>query len=338
MKAPRIKLMEVCGTHTMAIARAGIRKLLPKSIELISGPGCPVCVTSQSDIDRAIEIARIKNVIMTTFGDMLRVPGTKNNLEQVKRQGADVRVVYSCLDALNIACNNPEKKIVFMGIGFETTSPTVAATIRQAERRRIKNFFILSNFKLIFPALSALAQSKNVQVNGFICPGHVSVITGSIPYERIARRYKIPCAIIGFDEIDIIKGIKRLIEQIRGRRYTVEIEYKRAVKRRGNILARQILDSVFTVCDAQWRGLGLIKKSGLKLRKEFKKFSAETKFKVKTPKAVKQKGCVCGEVLQGIKSPKDCRLFKKKCTPQNPVGPCMVSSEGTCAAFYKYET
>lgn len=336
MKAPKIKLMEVCGTHTMAVARAGIRKLLPDSVELISGPGCPVCVTSQSDIDRAIEIARIKNVIMATFGDMLRVPGTKSSLEQVKRQGADVRVVYSCLDALNIASDNPEKKVVFMGIGFETTSPTIAATIQQAKRKRIKNFFILSNFKLIFPALVALAQSKDVQVNGFICPGHVSVITGSRPYEKVAAGYKIPCVITGFDEIDIIKGIKRLIEQIRGQRYTAEIEYKRAVKREGNIRARQILNSVFTVCDTRWRGLGLIKKSGLKLRKEFKQFSAESKFKVKTPKPVKQKGCVCGEVLQGIKSAKDCRLFRKRCTPQNPVGPCMVSSEGTCAAFYKY--
>ena len=337
-KISKIKLMEVCGTHTMAIARAGIRRLLPDSIELISGPGCPVCITSQSDIDRAIEIARIKDVIMTTFGDMLRVPGTKNSLEQVKRQGADVRVVYSCLDALNIACNNPERKVVFMGIGFETTSPTIAATIQQAKRRRIKNFFILSNFKLIFPALSALAQSKDVQVSGFICPGHISVITGSIPYERIARRYKIPCAIIGFDEIDIIKGIKRLIEQIRGRRYTVEIEYKRAVKKEGNIKARRILNSVFTTCDAQWRGLGVIKESGLKLRREFKEFSAEGRFRVDIPKPITQKGCICGEVLQGIKSTQECRLFKKRCTPQNPVGPCMVSSEGTCAAFYKYGT
>jgi len=320
----------------MAIARAGLRKLLPSSIELISGPGCPVCVTPQSDIDRAIEIARIKDVIMTTFGDMLRVPGSRGTLEKIKGSGADVRVVYSCRDALKIARNNPHNKIVFMGIGFETTSPTVAATILEAKRQGIKNFFVLSNFKLIFPALTHLAQSKKVQVNGFICPGHVSVITGSAPYEKLARRYKKPCVITGFDEIDIIKGIKCLIEQIRKHAYKVEIAYKRAVKKEGNIRARRILGSIFMPCDSQWRGLGVIKRSGLKLRKEFKEFAGEKEFKIKLPKAIKSKGCICGEVLQGIKSPRDCRLFKKVCTPQNPIGPCMVSSEGTCAAFYRY--
>lgn len=336
MKTPKIKLMEVCGTHTMAIARAGIKKLLPSSIELISGPGCPVCVTSQNDIDRAIEIARIENVIMTTFGDMLRVPGTRSSLEKEKAQGKDVRVVYSCRDALNIARDNPQKKIVFMGIGFETTSPTIAATILEAKRQRIKNFFVLSNFKLIPPALNALAQSKKVQIDGFICPGHVSVITGSVPYETIAKRYKKPCVITGFDEIDIIKGIKCLIEQIRKHAYKVEIAYKRAVRKQGNARARRILDSVFMPCDSQWRGLGMIKRSGLKLRKEFKEFSGERKFKIDVLKVAEPKGCICGEVLQGIKSPRDCRLFKQVCTPQNPIGPCMVSSEGTCAAFYRY--
>jgi hydrogenase expression/formation protein HypD len=337
MKTPKIKLMEVCGTHTMAIAQAGLRELLPSSIELISGPGCPVCVTSQSDIDRAIEIAQIKDVIMTTFGDMLRVPASNGSLEKIKATGADVRVVYSCRDALNIAGNNPDKKIVFMGIGFETTSPTVAATILEAKRQRIKNFFILSNFKLIFPALTFLAQSKKVKVNGFICPGHVSVITGSIPYEKLARRYKKPCVITGFDEIDVIKGIKRLVEQIVKHTHKVEIEYKRAVERQGNTEARRILNSVFAPCDSEWRGLGVIKKSGLRLRRAFAGFSAEKKFRIKPPKAVRIKGCICGEVLQGIKSPRDCRLFKKICTPQNPLGPCMVSSEGTCAAFYRYQ-
>jgi len=336
MKRSKIKLMEVCGTHTMAIAKAGIRELLPSSIELISGPGCPVCVTSQNDIDRAIEIARIKDVIMTTFGDMMRVPGTRGSLEEVKRRGPDVRVVYSCLDALHIARNNPGKSVVFMGIGFETTSPTVAETILQAKSQGIKNFFVLSDFKLIFPALFALAQSEKIRIDGFICPGHVSVITGSRPYEKLAKRYKKPCVITGFDEIDIIKGIKRLIGQIRTRTYKVEIEYKRAVKKEGNIKARRILDSVFTVCDSEWRGLGAIKRSGLKLRKEFKDFSAEKEFKIKLPKAVAPKGCICGELLQGISSPSECELFKKVCTPQNPVGPCMVSSEGTCAAFYRY--
>lgn len=321
----------------MAIARAGIKKLLPRSIELISGPGCPICVTAQGEIDRAVEIARQKNVIMTTFGDILRVPGSEGSLEGVKREGKDVRVVYSPLDALNIASENPDKKVVFMGIGFETTSPTVAATIQQAQKQRIKNFFVLSNFKLIFPALAALAKSRKVQIDGFICPGHVSVITGSRPYEKVARQYKKPCVITGFDEGDIIQGIKRLIEQVKKRTYKVEIAYQRAVKKEGNVKARRILDSVFRVSDSQWRGLGMIKNSGLKLRREFQHFSGEREFRVKIGKSARPKGCICAEVLQGISSPRDCRLFKKACTPQEPVGPCMVSSEGTCAAYYKYD-
>ncbi len=320
----------------MAIARAGIKKLLPESVELISGPGCPVCVTAQADIDRAVEIAKIKDVVMTTFGDMMRVPGTRGTLEQAKREGHDLRLVYSCLDALNIACHNPDKRVVFMGVGFETTSPTVAATIQQAKRQGIKNFFVLSNFKLIFPALSALAQSPKIGLAGFICPGHVSVITGSTPYEKVARRYKKPCVITGFDEIDIIKGIKRLIEQVKAGSCKVEIEYKRAVKKSGNIRARRVLNAVFAPCPAQWRGLGLIKGSGLKLKPEFAAFSAEREFRVKLPGSVEPRGCLCGEVLQGLKSPLDCRLFRKACTPQNPIGPCMVSSEGSCAAYYKY--
>ena len=336
MKAPKIKLMEVCGTHTMAIAKAGIKKLLPGNIELVSGPGCPVCVTAESDIDRAVEVSRIKDVIMATFGDMMRVPGTRGSLEDMKREGSDVRVVYSSLDALNIAKDNPQKKVVFMGIGFETTSPTIAATILEARREKIRNFFILSNFKLIFPALEALAGSKKNKIDGFICPGHVSVITGSIPYEKVAKRYKKPSVITGFETIDILKGIELLINQIKNREYKVEIAYKRAVKKEGNPTARKILDSVFEASDSEWRGLGIIKKSGLKLRKKYRDFDAETRFKVKIPKICKMRGCVCGEVIQGIKSPRDCKLFKKVCTPQNPIGPCMVSSEGTCAAHYKY--
>ncbi len=340
MKAPKIKLMEVCGTHTMAIARAGIKKLLPDTVELtvelVSGPGCPVCVCSQSDIDRAVEVSRIKDVIMTTFGDMMRVPGRRGSLEDMKRKGSDVRVVYSSLDALNIAKGNPQKKVVFMGIGFETTSPTIAATILEAKKQKIRNFFVLSNFKLIFPALEALAGSKKNKIDGFICPGHVSVITGSIPYEKVAKRYKKPSVITGFETIDILKGIERLINQIKNREYKVEIAYKRAVKKEGNPTARKILGSVFEASDSEWRGLGIIKKSGLKLRKKYRDFGAETRFKVKIPKTRKMRGCACGEVIQGIKSPRDCKLFKKTCTPQNPVGPCMVSSEGSCAAYYKY--
>lgn len=334
---PKIKLMEVCGTHTMAIARSGIKKLLAGDIELISGPGCPVCVTSQADIDRAIEISKLDNVIMTTFGDMMRVPGTYASFEEIRRRGYDIRMVYSCLDALDLALKNPDKKVVFMGIGFETTSPTIASTIMEAKRRNIKNFSVLSNFKIIFPALRALSSSKMLRVDGFICPGHVSVITGSLPYREIAKRYKKPCVITGFEPFDIMNGIKRLADLVKRRKFTVEIEYKRAVKENGNKTARKIIDRVFDVKDSEWRGLGIIKESGLKLKDAYKGFEAESEFPVKIPKPKKETGCVCGEVLQGIKRPPDCNLFKKLCTPQNPVGPCMVSSEGTCAAYYKYE-
>lgn len=330
------KLMEVCGTHTMAIARAGIKKLLPDNIKLVSGPGCPVCVTSANDIDTAIEIARVKDVIMTTFGDMMRVPGSLGSFEEVKRRRGDVRVVYSCLDALNIAKDNPGKRVVFMGVGFETTSPTVAATIREAKKRGIRNFFVLSNFKLIFPALDCIARSKRLRIDGFICPGHVSVITGSAPYEKIAKRYKKSCVITGFEPADILKGIEKLIRQIKEKRFAAEIEYERAVRSEGNVAARRLLDIVFEARDCEWRGLGTIKKSGLKLKEKYKGFDAEREFNVKIIRTAPPKGCICGEVLQGAKRPTDCSLFKKSCIPEKPVGPCMVSSEGTCAAWYRY--
>ena len=332
----KIKLMEVCGTHTMAIARFGVKRLLPKPIELISGPGCPVCVTAQGEIDKAIAIAGMRDVIMATFGDMMRVPGTNESLADKKRHGADIRVVYSCLDALDIAAQNPGKRVVFMGVGFETTSPTIAATVKEAKRRKLRNFFVLAHFKLLFPALAALAQSRKVDIDGFICPGHVSVITGINPYREFVRKYKKPCVITGFDESDIIEGITRLVEQIKQKRSTAEIEYTRAVKKQGNATARKTLFSVFEPRDSQWRGLGVIKKSGLKLKRAYRQFDADRQFKVVLPKVKNNRGCVCGEVLQGIKSPQECRLFKKACTPQHPIGPCMVSSEGACAAYYKY--
>jgi len=329
--------MEVCGTHTMEIARAGIKKVLPEGIKLISGPGCPVCVTAQSDIDIALELSRKKDVIITTFGDMVRVPGGKGSLEKMRRRGSAVRIVYSCLDALDIAKKNRGKNVVFMGVGFETTSPTVAATILKAKAEKVRNFFVLSNFKLLFPALEAICSSKNTDIDGFICPGHVSVITGSAPYEKIAGRYKKPCVITGFETADILKGIGRLVKQIKTKRHDVEIEYKRAVKKEGNRKARKIIDTVFESGDSEWRGLGLIKKSGLKLKKKYREFDAEKKFKLKRKATHAPRGCACGEMLQGIKTPPDCKLFGKICTPQNPQGPCMVSSEGTCAAYYKYE-
>lgn len=322
----------------MAIARSGIKKLLPEEVELISGPGCPVCVTPQSAIDKAVKIARIKDVITVTFGDMFRVPGTEMSLDETRRDGADVRVVYSCLDAISIAEKNPEKRVVFMGVGFETTTPTVASVILESKKRDMRNFFLLSNFKVLFPALSAIASSKKIQIDGFICPGHVSVITGIEPYRKFAARFRRPCVITGFDDADIIKGISKLVTLIKNNLISkVEIEYKRAVKPDGNKKARDIIEKVFTCCDSEWRGLGVIKKSGLKLKKAYKAFDADIEFNIKVPKPKVHKGCLCGEVLQGIKSPKDCRLFKRSCIPQRPIGPCMVSSEGTCAAYYKYE-
>jgi len=328
--------MEVCGTHTMAIARSGIKKLLPEWLELVSGPGCPVCVTPEREIDKTIEISKKKNVIMTTFGDMMRVPGSRENLEGAKRKGSDIRIVYSVLDALRIAEENPEKKVVFMGIGFETTSPTFAAAIKEAKKRKINNFFILSNFKLIFPALEALSKDKDIRIDGFICPGHVSVITGSVPYERIAKTYKKPCVITGFEPGDILKGVERLTRLIKDKKYGVEIEYTRAVGKNGNPRARKLLEEVFAPRGAEWRGLGVIKKSGLKLRGGYRDFDAEGVFNVKEKKALRKKPCICGEILKGLKTPADCVSFGKACTPQRPIGPCMVSSEGACAAAYKY--
>ncbi|MBN1354349.1 MAG: hydrogenase formation protein HypD [Candidatus Omnitrophica bacterium] len=333
----KIRLMEVCGTHTMAIAKAGIKKLLPSGIELVSGPGCPVCVTAQGDIDRAIEISRFDNVIMTTFGDMMRVPGTKESLDDMRGKGHDVRLVYSCRDALNIARYNTGKKVVFMGVGFETTSPTVAATVIEAEKKGIRNFFVLSDFKLIFPALEIMAKSEKPAIDGFICPGHVSVITGSMPYEKIAAKYGKPCVIAGFETADILKSIIRLTDLIKRREYSVVTEYKRAVKRSGNRKAQKILNSVFEKSDTTWRGLGMIGKSGLRLKNEYRRFDAGGEFRVKIPRTKRRIACICGDILKGAKSPVECKLFGKACTPRKPVGPCMVSSEGTCAACYKYE-
>ena len=330
--------MEVCGTHTVAISRWGLRKILRENIRLISGPGCPVCVTSQADIDKTILLARKKNAIITTFGDMLRVPSRLGSLEREKAQGRDIRVVYSPLDALKMAEDNPHKKIVFLGVGFETTSPLIASVILTAKRKKIKNFFVLPLFKLIFPALEFLSKAKDLNIDGFICPGHVSVITGSKPYEVIAKKYKKPCVITGFEAEDIIEGIIKLVRQRKRKVSRVEIAYKRAVKSGGNTKAKELIKKVFKVNDSFWRGLGLIKKSGLVLREEFKRFSAEEEFKLREVKSSYElKGCICGEILKGKFKPSDCKLFGKVCTPQKPVGPCMVSSEGACSAYYKYE-
>jgi hydrogenase expression/formation protein HypD len=332
----KINLMEVCGTHTMAIFRSGIKQLLPKNINLISGPGCPVCVTAQADIDRMLALARIKNVAITTFGDMLKVPGTKSSLEKERANGYDIKTVYSPLDSLDIASQNKNKEIVFLAVGFETTSPAVASVVSDAKVKKIKNFSIYSSHKLIPPAMQALLAAREIKLDGFICPGHVSTIIGSWAYEFICRDYKIPCVISGFEPVDILETVLMVLKQIQQKKAKVEIQYKRAVRPQGNILAQKILHRVFAESDARWRGLGTIPKSGYKLNKDYRDFDANEKFDLKIAAPQEPKNCLCGEVLRGVKNPNQCKLFAKVCSPENPYGPCMVSSEGTCSAWYKY--
>ena len=333
-----IVLMEVCGTHTMAISRSGLRKVLSSKLRLVSGPGCPVCVTPNYYLDKAIAYARKQGIIIVTFGDMLKVPGSSSSLEKEKASGRDIRVVYSSLDGLKIAEDNPEKKIVFLGVGFETTAPTLGATIKIAKEQNIKNFFVFSGHKTMPLAMRALVSGNGININGFICPGHVSTIIGAIPYAFIPEEYNISCVITGFEPVDIAQGIYMLIENIIGPlKPRVQIQYKRTVKKEGNPKAIQLMQDVFEETDSQWRGLGDIPGSGLKIRDAYRDFDAEKNIEVKVEKTKETIEWICGEVLKGLKTPLDCRLFKKKCTPTNPVGACMVSSEGTCSAYYKYE-
>jgi hydrogenase expression/formation protein HypD len=329
-------LMEVCGTHTMAIFRSGIKQILPSSINLISGPGCPVCVTSQTDIDRMLSLARCKNVIITTFADMIKVPGSSSSLEKERANGCDIRPVYSPLDALEIARENKNKEIVFLAVGFETTAPVIASVVSDAKDKKLKNFSIYCCHKLIPPAMKTLLEAREIKIDGFLCPGHVSSIIGARAYDFIAREFNIPCVISGFEPTDILEAIMMLLDQKKERRAKVEIQYKRAVQMEGNIKAQQMLAAVFSPADADWRGLGVIAKSGLELRKEFRLLDASSKFDISAVKTVEPKNCLCGEVLRGVKTPKECKLFAKACNPENPYGPCMVSTEGTCAAWYKF--
>ena len=331
-----VRLMEVCGTHTVAIFRSGIRGMLPANISLISGPGCPVCVTANQDIDLAIEIAKQEDVILTTFGDMIKVPGSKSSLESERAQGSDIRVVYSSLDALEIARQNPEKKVVLLGIGFETTSPTIAGAVLSAERERIDNFFILTSHKLIPPAMKALLDADDVRIDGFLCPGHVSTIIGSHPYEFIPEKYGVPCVIAGFEPLDILQSILMLVRQIESSNARVEIEYRRAVRPEGNVTALKMLEDVFEICDVPWRGLGVVPQSGLALRGKYNQFDACSAFGVSVERSSGPEGCLCGDILRGVKLPSDCIFFGRACIPDSPVGPCMVSSEGTCAAHFRY--
>ena len=331
-----IRLMEICGTHTMIIFKHGIRSIIPDHVELVSGPGCPVCVTSQEDIDRAIKLARIPDTIVTTFGDMFRVPGTETSLQKEKGQGADVRMVYSTLDALKIAQGNPDKEVAFLGIGFETTAPTVAAAIKMAHDQGIENFSVLSAHKLLPPAMDALISGGELGVDGFICPGHVTTIIGTSAYDVVVEKYRIPCVVMGFEPIDMLQGILMLVEQLENDEPRVEIQYKRSVTPEGNQGALKLMDEVFEPCDSAWRGMGPIPGSGLALREKYALQDSSKRFDLSVPPAKEPPGCRCAEVLRGLVRPFECGLFRKTCSPRNPVGACMVSSEGTCAAYYKY--
>ncbi len=327
--------MEVCGGHTMAIQKFGIPSLLPENIQLLSGPGCPVCVTSRRFIDHAIAFSRLPEVIITTYGDLIRVPGSTSSLNKERSTGADVRIVYSVLDALEIAKSNPDKKIVFLGIGFETTTPSSAAGILNAKRDGIYNFFLLNSHKVMPPAMGALID-EGVKIDGYIAPGHVSTITGTDIYQGIPENYGLGCVISGFEPVDLMQSIFMLAQQMTSKSPKVEIQYKRAVTIEGNTKAQKIMNDVFEPDDSWWRGLGILKDSGLKLRKEFHNFDAEICIPVTIEETKEDKGCICGEILKGLKKPADCKLFGKACTPSDPVGACMVSNEGACAAHFIY--
>ncbi len=330
-----ISIMEICGGHTMAIRKYGIPSLLPPNIHLISGPGCPVCVTSRAYIDNAITIANQPDVIFTTYGDLIRVPGSTSSMEEAKASGADIRIVYSTLDALEMARQNPDKKIVFAGIGFETTTPSSAVAILQAAKENVDNFFIYSAHKVMPPAMKALIN-EGIPINGYIGPGHVSTITGTDMYKPLVEKYGVSVVISGFEPVDILQSILMLVRQFEKNKPAVEIQYRRIVRPQGNPKARELTEQVFGPRGDWWRGLGDLPDSGMKIRGEYELFDAENHFNIKNRIAKDPSACLCGEVLKGLKSPEECTLYKKVCTPSNPVGACMVSSEGACQAYYRY--
>ena len=331
-----VTLMEICGSHTYAIGRFGIRKLLPGNIRLISGPGCPVCVTSVQDVDKAIYLAGIENVIFATFGDMLRVPGTDGaSLQKARASGANIQIVSSSMECIPLAEKNTDKTVVMMGIGFETTTPTIASIVKVALKKRLANFCVFSVHKVVPPAIKVLLEDPALNIDGFICPGHVSTIIGADAYTPITQAGR-AAVITGFEPVDILEGIRMILKQIVEGKNDVAIQYARGVRREGNPKAMAVMDEVFASETAAWRGLGKIPGSGLRLRDAYNTFDALRRFSIPPMESVEPKGCECGNILRGALSPYDCPLFNRACTPLNPVGPCMVSSEGTCAAYYKY--
>jgi len=329
-------LMEFCGGHTVAIMRNGIRQLLPSHIEMLSGPGCPVCVTANRDIDRVIALSQVPGVIITTFGDMLKVPGSYSSLQQARAAGGDIRIVYSIQDALQAARDNPNRPVIFLGVGFETTAPTVASAVLQAEKEKINNFYVLCHLKLTPPAMRALLDLGEIRLNGIICPGHVSTVIGTKPYETYASDYGVACVVAGFEPVDILQAVEMLVQQIEGGVARVDIAYTRGVRQEGNVRAQDLMNEVFDTADACWRGMGDIPESGLRLKNRYDQYDAALRFELELPPVKEHAGCRCGEILRGVIRPLDCGLFGKACTPENPVGPCMVSSEGSCAAYYQY--
>jgi hydrogenase expression/formation protein HypD len=330
-----VNLMEVCGTHTVSFFRYGIREMLPKHIRLLSGPGCPVCVTPNQDIDLAIALSRRDDVILATFGDMMRVPGSFSSLQKEKAEGRTIRMVYSPLEALRLAKEHPLKKIVFLAVGFETTSPAIAMTLLQAHSEGISNLYFMNSQKRVPPALRALLESERVQIHGFILPGHVCTILGTEPFEFISREFKRPAVIGGFEPLDLLQAVWMLVNQIEQERASVEIQYTRVVRNQGNPVAVGKMQQAFQPDEALWRGLGRIPGSGSRLRDAFSAMDAR-RIEVDVEPSREYPGCLCGEILQAVRTPRECPLFRTVCNPEHPVGPCMVSVEGACFTYFKY--
>ncbi|QJA05847.1 hydrogenase formation protein HypD [Thermosulfurimonas marina] len=330
------RFMEVCGTHTVNFFRFGLRKLLPPEVELVSGPGCPVCVMPPEEVDFLVEVARKPGVVVCAFGDLLKVPGSKGSLREVRAQGGGVRLIYSPMEAVHLAASEPEKKIVLAGVGFETTAPAHAVALLEARKRRLRNFFFFSALRIMPPPLRALLSDPELALDGLLLPGHVSAVIGSRPYTFIAEEFGLPGVITGFEPRDMLEGLARLLELARSGRPTIEIQYRRVVTPEGNPWGKRLLKEVFRPVDGRWRGLGLIPGSKLALAPDFEEFSAEKTFSLEPKPLPEPPGCACGKILRGQKRPPECPLFGKRCTPETPYGPCMVSSEGACAAYFRF--
>jgi len=330
-----VRFMEFCGGHTIALLKYGIPALLPNTVEMLTGPGCPVCVTSRAEIDCAIELSKDSRVIMTSFGDMLRVRGSKMSLSEQKALGADVRVVYSPDDAVRLAVDNPERKVIFFAVGFETTAPVTASAIKLAEKLKVKNFHILSAHKTTPGILKVLTEGE-LKLDGFVCPGHVTAITGVSVYNVLLEAKK-PSVVTGFEPLDILQAIYMLLKQLNDGRTDIENQYKRVTKAEGNIVAQKIIDEVFEPTNAYWRGIGTVPETGLKPKNEFSRFDAAREFGITHVEEEETSGCICGSILRGLKRPLDCPMFRSACNPENPIGACMVSDEGTCSIYYRFD-